>query len=458
MVRTNQHWPATAEDCSERQQDRIEVRVPGPDLEDSTFDETDAARLNNELEQELFGLDPAHHEPYDTASDHGSRLAALGLRGRASQSGTGGRAAVQHAPGRDISRLHDADARLIAARLAPAREPDEFDPADLRGYDSWAAPAETAASRGPLRTTLLAAAAAVVIAGGGAVALLLPTVSGPPTADISTDMAAVAQPAVDTPGDPAPVPAVAAAPAQVRSLDTVSVATPAAVEPASAASMPAPVEPFVPDAPIAVPTEVITMAAEPVDDGAETNAEPSAGPAPEADLADVVADRWEVVASAEAPVPAAVPAPEPSAFLPASDPVPVPDAPDIMAYAPLSTVTAPELELPAPEAPAAEKPAPKAAAPAQDAPVNAGFAIAAAAPVVTAPATTGSTDSASTAGQAVVSDHVNMRAAPENGSAVVAVVPIGQQVTVLSCDQWCNVSYDGREGWVYRRFVKPTAE
>ena len=47
-----------------------------------------------------------------------------------------------------------------------------------------------------------------------------------------------------------------------------------------------------------------------------------------------------------------------------------------------------------------------------------------------------------------------MRAAPTNGGAVVGVIPSGRQVAVISCDQWCKVSYDGREGWVFRRFVQ----
>jgi hypothetical protein len=49
--------------------------------------------------------------------------------------------------------------------------------------------------------------------------------------------------------------------------------------------------------------------------------------------------------------------------------------------------------------------------------------------------------------------HVNLRSGPNNDAAVVAVVPAGRNVEVVDCTQWCEVVYDGRQGFIYRKFV-----
>lgn len=54
---------------------------------------------------------------------------------------------------------------------------------------------------------------------------------------------------------------------------------------------------------------------------------------------------------------------------------------------------------------------------------------------------------------APVTTHVNLRAGPENDAAVLAVVAAGRNVEVLKCTQWCEVAYDGRQGFIHRRFV-----
>ncbi|MCC6948580.1 MAG: SH3 domain-containing protein [Bradyrhizobiaceae bacterium] len=54
---------------------------------------------------------------------------------------------------------------------------------------------------------------------------------------------------------------------------------------------------------------------------------------------------------------------------------------------------------------------------------------------------------------AAVTMHVNMRARPASDAAVVAVVPEGKQVEVKDCAQWCQVVYEGRQGFVFRKFV-----
>jgi len=49
--------------------------------------------------------------------------------------------------------------------------------------------------------------------------------------------------------------------------------------------------------------------------------------------------------------------------------------------------------------------------------------------------------------------HVNLRSGPNNDAAVVAVVPAGRNVEVVDCTQWCEVVYDGWQGFIYRKFV-----
>jgi len=48
---------------------------------------------------------------------------------------------------------------------------------------------------------------------------------------------------------------------------------------------------------------------------------------------------------------------------------------------------------------------------------------------------------------------VNMRSAPDNGASVVAVVPSGTLVKIARCDYWCEVTVDGKRGFIYRKFV-----
>ena len=52
-----------------------------------------------------------------------------------------------------------------------------------------------------------------------------------------------------------------------------------------------------------------------------------------------------------------------------------------------------------------------------------------------------------------VSTAVNLRASPENDAGVIAVVPAKAAVNVLGCDKWCQVTYNGKTGWVYGNFV-----
>jgi hypothetical protein len=48
---------------------------------------------------------------------------------------------------------------------------------------------------------------------------------------------------------------------------------------------------------------------------------------------------------------------------------------------------------------------------------------------------------------------VNMRAGPSNGQVVLATIPRGRPVDVISCRQWCEVIFAGRRGWIYKGFI-----
>jgi hypothetical protein len=53
-----------------------------------------------------------------------------------------------------------------------------------------------------------------------------------------------------------------------------------------------------------------------------------------------------------------------------------------------------------------------------------------------------------------VTTHVNMRSGPDNNASVVTVVPAGGAVQVIGgCKYWCEVSFDGKKGFVYKSFI-----
>jgi Bacterial SH3 domain len=47
----------------------------------------------------------------------------------------------------------------------------------------------------------------------------------------------------------------------------------------------------------------------------------------------------------------------------------------------------------------------------------------------------------------------NMRAGPGMSQAVVAAIPRGSAVEVLSCRHWCEVVFAGQRGWVYKDYI-----
>lgn len=72
---------------------------------------------------------------------------------------------------------------------------------------------------------------------------------------------------------------------------------------------------------------------------------------------------------------------------------------------------------------------------------------------VTKPAAKAASKGGVATGAARVTSAVNMRSAPKKGAGVLGVVPAGTNVKVLSCDGWCQISYNGRKGWVYKSFL-----
>ena len=56
--------------------------------------------------------------------------------------------------------------------------------------------------------------------------------------------------------------------------------------------------------------------------------------------------------------------------------------------------------------------------------------------------------------EARVTRYVNLRSGPNDESKVVAVVPAKASVSVLDCKAWCEVVFDGKKGWIYKRFIR----
>ncbi|RST82436.1 SH3 domain-containing protein [Aquibium carbonis] len=52
---------------------------------------------------------------------------------------------------------------------------------------------------------------------------------------------------------------------------------------------------------------------------------------------------------------------------------------------------------------------------------------------------------------------VNMRKGPGAKHGVMMVIPRQAKVSVIDCDQWCKISYEGRTGYIYKSFVRGRA-
>lgn len=54
---------------------------------------------------------------------------------------------------------------------------------------------------------------------------------------------------------------------------------------------------------------------------------------------------------------------------------------------------------------------------------------------------------------AKANQYVNMRAAPEDGAAVLAVVPANATIEAETDCRWCEVSYKGQKGYIFQSFI-----
>jgi SH3-like domain-containing protein len=54
---------------------------------------------------------------------------------------------------------------------------------------------------------------------------------------------------------------------------------------------------------------------------------------------------------------------------------------------------------------------------------------------------------------AVTTAWVNLRAGPDNGADIIAVIDAGATLQVIECDRWCTVVADGTRGWIHRDFL-----
>lgn len=52
-----------------------------------------------------------------------------------------------------------------------------------------------------------------------------------------------------------------------------------------------------------------------------------------------------------------------------------------------------------------------------------------------------------------VNADVRMRSKASNGSKVIGVVPDNAEVGVVSCSSWCEITYNGKRGFIYKRYV-----
>jgi hypothetical protein len=62
--------------------------------------------------------------------------------------------------------------------------------------------------------------------------------------------------------------------------------------------------------------------------------------------------------------------------------------------------------------------------------------------------------SAATARPGRVNKHVNLRSGPNDESRVLRVVPAQASLSIIDCESWCEVVYEGTRGYVYKSFVK----
>lgn len=74
-------------------------------------------------------------------------------------------------------------------------------------------------------------------------------------------------------------------------------------------------------------------------------------------------------------------------------------------------------------------------------------------PAVARAAADGAEETGSVGQEGRITTAINLRSAPQRGSAVLATLEAGTKVTVYSCKSWCEVAAGGKRGYVYSRAV-----
>lgn len=48
---------------------------------------------------------------------------------------------------------------------------------------------------------------------------------------------------------------------------------------------------------------------------------------------------------------------------------------------------------------------------------------------------------------------VTMRSGPKKGASAMGTVPAKTAVQIVTCNQWCQIVYNGKRGWIYKSYV-----
>ena len=65
----------------------------------------------------------------------------------------------------------------------------------------------------------------------------------------------------------------------------------------------------------------------------------------------------------------------------------------------------------------------------------------------------GATDDSAGGKPARVGRSVTMRAAPKKGAAAIGNIPGNSPITLFGCKSWCEVSFKGKRGFIYKSFL-----
>lgn len=64
---------------------------------------------------------------------------------------------------------------------------------------------------------------------------------------------------------------------------------------------------------------------------------------------------------------------------------------------------------------------------------------------------------AAAAGTGRILRAVTMRSGPKKNAAAIGTVPAKTSVQVMSCKKWCQITYNGKTGWIYKSYIKTGA-